>query len=462
MPAWRRGKSWERLAVLLCGAALLYRWLAPSVVNGDGLGYLRAALRGGVYPGHLGYLPLLRGLSRIFSATRPVALLPAARALSIASAVGALAAFAGAARQLGLRSWLMATAGLASSFAVLASASDVECYAPALLCVCLALYLLVRKQPLGAALAITAAALIHVENLLLVIPLALAFSFPRRAWAALPLALVGAAYLWAGLTPLGAAHGFHYPLHLWTPLVAVYGAAKALVYSPYRYEASWTRVIGCFLVGAAALAALLRLAFAGGAPLGRAVTVGWLAPYAAVGVAFFASDHERWIFLLPLAWLSVAAAARSRETGILAAAILIANVFLWLPRARDDSWRTAAERATTHLQAGDLVISPGHGWDEYVSFWSGPEVRPFPLVYFAGALGGRAPLGERLAQEIARAPRVILVRMDDDSDPMGYKELRLFGITRDIAGALISGERVPLGDGVFYLRPSGGDTRSKN
>jgi hypothetical protein len=442
--------------VLLLTAALIFIGLQPAVVNGDGLGYLRAAVHGGSYAGHLGYLPLLRMLP----GARPVEILPWARALSVLSGVGALAAFGGAARRLQLGAWLPATAGLGASFVVLASASDVECYAPALACLCLALYFLARRWEGAAALAAALAALIHVENLLFALPLF--FACRRRAWALLPVVVTGAALWAARLSPFGASHGFHYPLGARTPAVALYGVARTLVYSPYPYEASWPRVIACFLVGAGALAVMLALGRRGGAPLGRAVTLGWLLPYAAVGVAFFPSDPERWIFLLPLGWLSVAAAARARATWGLACVLVCVNLALWLPRAADDSWRRRAEAASAHLRPGDLVVSPGHGWDEYVGFWSGPETRAFPLVYFAGALGGRAPLAARISEEMARAPRTVLLRGDDDGDPMGWKELRLFGIAPADLPSLVPGERVVLGDGVSYLRPSGGATPSRN
>jgi hypothetical protein len=452
--------SVSAVPLILLTAALIFIGLAPAVVNGDGLGYLRAAAHGGSYAGHLGYLPLLRMLP----GARPVEILPWARALSVMSGVGALAAFGAAAKRMRLQAPLAATAGLGASFAVLAAASDVECYAPALACLCLALYFLARRWEGAAALAAAAAALIHVENLLFALPLF--FACRRRSWSLVPLCAVGAALWVSRLSPFGASHGFHYPLRAVTPAVALYGAARTLVYSPYPYEASWPRVVGCFVVGAAALAALGTLVRRGGAPLGRAVTLAWLVPYAAVGVAFFPSDPERWIFLLPLAWLSVAAAARARATFWLAGALTCVNLALWLPRAADDSWRRRAEAAGAHLQSGDLVISPGHGWDEYVGFWSGPpgggETRPFPLVYYAGALGGRVPLAARIVEERSRAPRTILLRGSDDGDPMGWKELVLFGITPADLSSLVPGERVGLGDGVAYLRPSGGATPSRN
>jgi hypothetical protein len=431
--------------------AVVYVALAPAVVNGDGLGYLRAATAGGSYPGHLLYLPILR----VLPGSRPIDLLWPARLLSVATAISALMFFAAAARRLKLPAWLPAAAGLGGSYAVLASAGDVETYAPALFAICAGIYFVVCRRPVAAALAATLAALIHVENILLVAPL----WFLIRRWALLPLALVGVAYFAAGVTPLGASHGFHYPLHAWTPLVAVYGAAKALIYSPYPYEASWARVVACFALGAGALGVLVRLAWSGGAPLGRPATLAWLAAYGAVGVAFFPSDHERWIFLLPILWLSVAAAGRPRPTWMTALLVLGANLALWGPRARDDGWRRRAEAATAHLQTGDLVVSPGHGWDEYVGFWGGPEVRRFPLVYFAAALGSRAALEEQLAQETAAARRVVWLRIEDDGDPMGWKELAAFGITPKTLGNLIPAALENVGDGV-YLRS--GATRSRN
>src|SRR5205823_4072968 len=64
------------------GAALVCAALAPVVVNGDGLGYLRAAPLGVLAPGHLGYLPLLRWVARVAHAQDARTLLGPARLLS--------------------------------------------------------------------------------------------------------------------------------------------------------------------------------------------------------------------------------------------------------------------------------------------------------------------------------------------------------------------------------------------
>jgi hypothetical protein len=442
-------------------------WLAPAVVNGDGLGYLKAAATGGaLYPGHLAYLPLVRAARALAGAgPRPVDGLTPARLVSALAAALAVAALGAAARRWRCASPAVAAAGLAASHGLWAAGSDVETYAPALAALCLALYALARRSDggglgwsLAAAAATALGALLHVENLLFALPAALLV--PRRdrpPLVAVLGALVGVAYAaalrahgvgWLGL----AAHGLRYPLSTVTPLAALYGAGKALVFAPYLYEASLVRVAIGFSLGTLALGALCAIVAGGRAPLGRAATLAWAAPYAAVGVAFFASDAERWVFLLPLAWLAAAAAPGRRRHALALAALLVAvNLVSWLPRAHDSSWRTLAAAAGRHARAGDLVISPGHGWDEYIGFYDGPAVEPFPLVYYAGALGGRDPLARALADAIARArargAAVLLARLVDDGDPMGWKELVQLGVTpADAAALLPTGRRVALGD----------------
>src|SRR6185503_12893071 len=198
---------------------------------------------------------------------------------------------------------------------------------------------------------------------------------------ALPLSHHGLGWL------AGASHGFRHPLRLATPAIALYGACKALVYAPYPYEASWHEVIEAFLVGLAALTTLTAWIFARDPdrktrlPLGGAATATWAISYGAVGVAFFASDAERWIFLLPLLWLTASTAPRFRLRALVIAALLVGTNFaLFLPRARDGSWRVLASRAASHAHPNDLVISPGHSWDEYLGFYDGPQVEPFPLA----------------------------------------------------------------------------------
>jgi hypothetical protein len=444
---------WAR-ALVAVAAAVAYLAMAPRVVNGDGLGYLKAALAGTLYPGHLAYVPLLGLVAKLVGATQPVELLWPARVVSALAAalavalVGSLAERRVAARGAGLA----AAVGLAASWGTLSAGSDVESYAPALGALVAALWCADRQRPVASGLLCALATLFHVENALLVPVAALLVERRARlvAAAALPVALAYALVVPAhGVAWLaGASHGLHYPLRWSTPFVAVYGACKALVYSPYPYEASWARVLGCFAAGAAAAAAL---ATGARRPLPALATAAWIAPYALVGVAFFASDAERWTFLLPLAWL--AAAAQPRRALAVAACVLLANVAVWLPSARDATVRRRAEAAARHLADGDVVVGPGHGWDEYVGFWHGPRVTTFPLVYWAGAVGKPAlPAALALA---TRGHRVFLARFWDADDPMGWKELRLFGITRDNARALLpAGRAVDVGDGLERWQPA--------
>jgi hypothetical protein len=169
----------------------------------------------------------------------------------------------------------------------------------------------------------------------------------------------------------------------------------------------------------------------------------WAIPYAAVGLGFYASDAERWMFLLPLLWLTVATTRRHAGLALGIAVLLgTLNLAVWLPYARDTSFRDRARAVSSHLSAGDLIVSPGHGWDEYIGIYEGPPVGHFPLVFHAGQLGSaeavRSTLAEHIRDTRAGGHRVFLARFSDDaSDPMGWKELRQFGITRDSAPALL-------------------------
>ena len=444
---------WPR-ALAAVAVAVAYLGMAPRVVNGDGLGYVKAALAGALYPGHLAYVPLLAVVARVAGATRPVELVWPARVVSaVAAALAAWLVGDLARRRHGdERAAWAAMLGLAASWGALSAGSDVESYAPALGALALALWLAERQRPLAAGLACAAATLLHVENLLFIPVCALVLDGRRArlvlisgAAIALAYALVLPAHGVAWLA--GASHGLHYPLRATTPLIAIYGACKALVYAPYPYEASWTRVLVSFAVGAAAA---LALATCMRRPLPPLATLAWIAPYTLVGVAFFASDAERWTFLLPLAWL--AAAATPRRALAIATAVLIANLILWLPTARDGTLRARAVAAAAHLGPGDVVVSPGHGWDEYIGFYDASGARPFPLVYYAGTLGPAA-LPSAIAQA-AKNHQLYLARFADDGDPMGWKELRLFHIDRTTALTLLPpGHPVPIGDGLDRWDP---------
>ena len=494
------------LAALVAGTlcALLCLLLVPAVVNGDGLGYLKAAPTGIYYPGHLGYLPLLRFLGRLTGRSGSLALLAPARALSVIACGIGVAAFHGAARRLldrspgdGARGALYGAIGFAVSFGALQVGSDVETYAPALSAMCIGLYCAVRRQSGGGArfvaataVAVAVAALLHVENVLFAPAAALLCARPcdddgvdgrwRRGDGLAVLfgsgALVLTAYLAAFHfrrdTPLsalrwffGAGHGYAHPLRLSTPLIALYGMAKTLVYAPYPHQAPWASVVGQTLAGVAGLAALLWLARRNARKkvLRGGVGAAWIIPYLLVGVAFFASDNERWVFLLPPAWLVASAgAATSRRASFVAAGLVsglfVLDVTLGVALARDDEIRVRADAVAADVSPNDLVISPGHSWDEYIGFYQSIPLEHFPMIYFCGDLGGAAAMKRELAHRVvdarARHAGVFLARVDEPDGADGWKELALFGITPANVDALLPpGHRVPIAPGLVRLDP---------
>ena len=452
------------LVALLLGLAL-----RPAFVNGDGLGFLKAAPSGDIVPGHLGYLPLLRAAGALAGRTTSLAMLGPARAVSLVSLVIAALALLGAARRvLDESGALIAAVGLAVSYGALEAGADVESYAPALAMMCVTTWCAMRRRDGGhalwlvaTALGVAGAALLHIENVLFAPAAALlaasradrrpriadvlAVLFGSGAPVLVAYALAAHAQGQAGsLTSAlhwvtGASHGFSYPLRWSTPAVAVYGMAKTLVYAPYPHQASWARVIGEAAAGVCALATMLWLARRPErrAPLGLLVGAAWVLPYAIVGVAFFASDNERWLFLLPPAWLVAGAGAqsspRARSVAIgLVATLLACDLGLGVPLARD---RTLGDRAASlagHLAPNDLVISPGHSWDEYLGFYDDKSLDRFPMIYFCGQLGSgeamRKELDHRVTDARARGSRIWFLRADEPVTSDGWKELVRFGI----------------------------------
>ena len=101
--------------------------------------------------------------------------------------------------------------------------------------------------------------------------------------------------------------------------------------------------------------------------------------------------------LLPLAWLAAAARRAARSPSP--------------PSSPSPTWPCGCRRHATRRcaiapprprppRAGDLVVGPGHGWDEYLGFYDRARGHAVPLVYWAGAVGRDAvAVGDR-----ARAP----------------------------------------------------------
>ncbi len=466
-------------------AGLLYARTAPAVVNPDGLGYIKL-LPHNFAAGHLAYMPLLRLAAAIFRGDG----LLAGRALSAIAGAVAVGGLYGCARALAGRfEAALAASGLAVSYAAWAQGNDVEVYACALAAVValLALALAWRARPspgraFCVGLALGGAVLFHLTNVLMtpfVIAWMLVLARPLRrgllhvaiacatggaltlacyAWAALHvrrLDLAGA-LAWIGT----ASHGFRYQGSLLGRLGdSVSGFAKAFVWAPYGYEADAQKLLGQFLLGLLPLQAVIAFVVARWrriASLPRAPLVVWMASYAAMALAFFGSDHERWVFVLPPLWLLAACAVgtlgprRAVVGAALVAYLAFANLRTAIGPAHADCWtRTRADAAAALMRDGDLVLFPGHSWDEYVGFYTHTKIVPLPISYYLGR-DGRAGCLARIEREVrearARGGRIFAVRIfEPPDDARGFFELQELGMPPEELRRLFAAYRaVPL------------------
>ena len=112
---------------------------------------------------------------------------------------------------------------------------------------------------------------------------------------------------------------------------------------------------------------------------------------------------------------------------------------------------------TARLSPGDLVISPGHSWDEYVGFYRPLDVRSYPMIFFCGQLGGAEPMTADLRRHITWARdaghAVWLLRAAEDESAPGWKDLAHFGVTPRALEQVIPGHRVAVAPGLERVDP---------
>jgi hypothetical protein len=463
-------------------ALVLYLVTSPGTLNADGLGYLKL-LPHNFAAGHLLYMPLLRFATTHLGGDG----LRIGRLLdAILGATGVLLTYGIARRAAPLRSdrtfvATVAACGTALSYGYWIESCDVEAYALATV----ALLALVRvalpypAQPgvaraLLIGLCLAGCVLTHLSHVLAsffvvavcvrdargtrhgivaaVIALVVGGTLSLGAYAYAAFVVRGhhleGAVRWVG----SAQHGFSEQSGPYAIGAAIYGLCRTFIWSPYLYEADAPRLIGQLLLGLALLvvfsvAIFARRSAVAALPL-RSFAI-LAAPYVLLAILFFGADPERWIFILPLLWIVVAvaldASTRGRQIAVVAIVTMGAlNFALAIWPAHKDTWvRHQAELAASALHDGDLLIFPGHSWDEYVSFYGGRAVEPFPLAYYA-ARDGHPRMWERLDREVdaarARGHQVFAVRLFDEArevadDPAGYTELRSVGLSRGVLRA---------------------------
>jgi hypothetical protein len=203
---------------------------------------------------------------------------------------------------------------------------------------------------------------------------------------------------------------------------AAYGIVRTVVWLPPFRDADRRTLAG---VGAGAALGLAFLAFVASRGLGarlrrRPADLAWFAlaaaPFTAMGMAYYPSDPERWLFLLPLVWLAVGLAvceyrppegARvGRSLAVWGVAALVACIGAYnaaaklYPESRGDRRLAGLQALGRTASAGDLVVCP--------STLKGPILEFFPT----GPLEFDEAAIERLVE-----------RRGDDAEAV-YAELR--------------------------------------
>lgn len=464
----------RRLALALVGYGVVSLALATAVVNGDGVGYLKQIPHDAASPGHLGYLPVARAVSELWGYSVLNDLIFPLRLLSVMAVLGSMVLLYDAGRRLySKRGALFSAALMGASFAVWRASHEVESYALGLFAATGLLWALVRMRKSATPLRWAAAAgtfaaasvLFHLTLALLALPLALALWWwsPRgRRWQALltggacmalgvfvPLLVVvsslgkevpGEAFAWL----LSADHGVPYPLAPWTPLVALWGLARSLAYAPYPYEASLGWVIPLSVVASALLLALAhRVVKSRHEPglEGRWMWA-WCVPLMLFAVYFFPSDTERWIFCIPPLALYAGRIGTQHRGWWIVGAVALVNVATAIPAALDTSELAQAKAVESVLQGSDLLVAPGHGWEELVGLGMEEPPDKFLLIFEVGAARSRddavAAMHASIEKHLSEGGRVYVARLEGDSDPRGFKELEWFDMTREDFTALFS------------------------
>jgi hypothetical protein len=463
------GRTAALLWTLILGALAL--GLSPAMIDGDGLTHSERAISQGFLEGMEPKHPLAAMALRAIY-------LP----LSIAGGghltLRAFTAFSAAcgAMTFALLRWrifprfikspavsLLCALGVFLSYGVLSRSSTVEVYAPALfldvlvVAYCLRSPFTRRHQAVLAGLLLVLAVGFHVGNVLMIPGLIalVAGRVPRdrrvdvlascAAGFVLGMGLIGG-LLWLGpgraewppdWSLILPRRDPEPPLGLGGRLGrAVYGFARTVAYLPYVRDLRASRALPyAILVGGAALWCLHlarrnladRSGGIGRVLLGLAVLG---TPFVVMGVAYYPSDPERWLFLMPVLWLLVGLAwdrpeasgpRRALSTdgpillGVMVFGVGLYNAAAVLPEARSNRHLAGLRTLAEISEPDDLILSPGGVLNRMNAFYldhpvRGEEVTVMALVKAHGAdhRGLQADLAGRIDDALRGGRRVLV------------------------------------------------------
>lgn len=464
---------------------LLYLALPAATMNGDGLAYwvrVRSSdWHAKILPGHLLYIPFMSTLCWVVPGCPTDTVMRLTN--QVAGAASVFMVFCSAGR-LGLNRfgrWLAAMC-VATSFGVWIQATDVETYALALVFVVSSIYAMTRcasDRTLGCTILLgffnSLAALFHLATITLglasvlllmilyrdqyrklatnlaayFITTALAFGLPVCLIGFLSLELPSILSLLKWLK--SSEHGYRIAFDSHSLPRAIYGFARNFLY----LESFWTAPRWVILLKGLALLATggwlvwhwrsNRTRFSDPACIILGSLLGFVLCQALLGVYFFGSDTERWVFLTPIVALALAAitdAWPAKQQQVCAICLLV----LALVNLAQGIWPLAtnhnAEERVVALSAlvteDTLVISTGNDWTSHYSFYvPGSKLDRISLMDLAVRHKDEheayfQELAERMQQAHRAGRRVLLIRVLDESDDLQetpWPELARYGYT---------------------------------
>ncbi|MDQ6732625.1 MAG: hypothetical protein M3Z35_00700, partial [Nitrospirota bacterium] len=227
---------------------------------------------------------------------------------------------------------------------------------------------------------------------------------------------------------------------------ALYGMVRTVGYLPPVRELTPT-FGGAYIAAFATVGlALFNLAWRGQLlrrrshiPLLRLLAIGSL-PFILVGIYYFPSDPERWLFLLPIGWLVIGliidngpqACRQTRVRApligltVLVGCIAAYNAYQLFPQTRVNRDLSGLQELASRVSTGDLVISPGGINSRIYEFFlaSYPPFRNLTIAELVTRYGSdRHKLEEELQRQIhetlAHGHRVYVHRLINEGHRKG-------------------------------------------